>query len=305
MIANFFNKSTPVTTFAIFILMSFVILVSIFTSAAVEFSLIFVLKKLAILFFLMITFFLVQFITKKNGLIKDNAYDLLLMVIFIAMFPKITENSELLLAHFILLLSFRRVYSLRTIKNPKEKLFDSSFYIGIATLIYPWCILYIILPYVAIINFNKRTIRNVIIPLVGFITPFIIYGSYLLLIDKLETFKVDFTSNLVFTNYNSLNLLIPITLMLAFIIWVIVPTTIKLVKYNSDLKNSWYVLLAHLIVSILVVILSPYKDGSEYIFIFFPAAIIFTNYLQIVKEKWFKEVFLYLFSIIAMLGYFL
>ncbi|QCX36969.1 hypothetical protein FF125_00420 [Aureibaculum algae] len=305
MIANFFNKSTPVTTFTIFILITLVILVSIFSTPAIDFSFTFFLKKLAVLSFLMLTLLLVQFITKKNGLIKDNAFDLLLIVLFIAMFPKVISEFKLLGAHFVLLLAFRRIYSLRTIKNPKEKLFDSSFYIGVATIIYPWCILYMVLPYAAIINFNKRTIRNVLLPLVGLITSFIIYASYLMLIDKFDTYEMDFTTNFVFTNYNSLNLLIPLTLLLGFIIWVIFPTTLKIISINSDLKNAWFVLTVHLIVSILIIIPAPVKNGSEFLFLFFPTAVLFTNYLQMVKEKWFKDVFLYLFVAAAIVSIFL
>lgn len=305
MIANFFNKSTPITTFTIFILLTLVIGVTIFSMPAVDFTLVFFFNNLGILALLLITLFLIQFITKKNGLIKDNAYDLFLIVIFIAMFPKVTTNFNIIISHFILLLAFRRIYSLRTIKNPKEKLFDSSFYIGIATLIYPLSIFYVVLPYVAIVSFNKRTIRNVIIPLIGFITPFVIYSSYLILIDKFETLDLAFTPNFLYTTYNSIQLLIPLTLLLGFLIWVLIPTTIKIIQFNSDLKNSWYVLLAHLIISILIIIIAPIKDGSEFLYLFFPSAVIFTNYLQIVKEKWFKEVFLYLFSILAILGYFL
>ncbi|MET2986526.1 DUF6427 family protein [Aureibaculum conchae] len=305
MIANFFNKSTPITTFSIFILLLLVILVTTFSLPTVDFTLLFFFERLGILVLLLLTLFLVQFITKKNGLIKDNAFDLFLMVVLIAMFPKVTTDYTLIISHFILLLAFRRIYSLRTIKNPKEKLFDSSFYIGIATLIYPWCIFYIILPYIAIVNFNKRTVRNVIIPLVGLITPFIIYGTYLILIDGFENFNLDFTYSFLYTNYNSPQLLIPLALLLGFLIWVLIPTTIKIITFKSELKNSWYVLMAHLILSILIVVLSPIKDGSEFLYLFFPLAIIFTNYLQIIKEKWFKEVFLYLFSIIAIIGYFL
>lgn len=305
MIANFFNKSTPLTTFVVFIIISLVVLVSIFTTPTADFSLNFFLKKIGILFFLIITLFLVQFITKKNGLIKDNSYDLLLMVLFVTMFPRVIDDIRILMAHFILLFAFRRIYSLRTIKNTKEKLFDSSFYIGIASLIYPLSALYIVLPYAAVINFNKRTIRNVIIPLVGFITPLIIYLSYVLLFSNFDALNFDLTLSFLYTNYNTLNLLIPITLLLGFMIWVIFPTTIKIVTSNSDLKNLWYVLLTHLVISILIIIPAPTKNGSEFVFLFFPAAILFANYLQMVKEKWFKDVFLYLLAAAAIVSSFL
>jgi len=305
MIANFFNKSTPFGKLSIVILLSLVVITNVFSTETMNFSLIFFLEKIAILFFLLINLYLIHFITKKNKLIKDNIYDLLLIVIFIAMFPDTTNFSPILISHFILLLAFRRIYSLRTLKNPKEKLFDSSMYIGIATIIYPWSILYLLMPYAAVISFNKRTIRNVIIPIIGFICPIFIYGTYLFLTDSFKGLNTPFTFNFSFLNYNSLQLLIPLALILGFLIWTIFSTTIKIITVNNELKNSWYLILTHLVLSILILIPSPIKNGAEFLFLFLPLAIIFTNFLQLVNEKWFKDVFLYLFLGVAILRYFL
>ena len=177
MIANFFKKSTPLAKLSILILLTLVVIINIFPLE--NFSLSFFLEKLAILFFLLINLYLIHFITKRNKLIKENIYDIVLIIIFISMFPQTTFYSPILISHFILLLAFRRIYSLRTLKITKEKLFDSSLYIGIASIIYPWSIFYLILPYTAIVTFNKRTIRNVIIPIIGFTCPIFIYGTYI------------------------------------------------------------------------------------------------------------------------------
>jgi len=299
MIANFFNKSTPFGKLSIIILLSLVVITDVFSSEAINFNLIFFLKKIAILFFLLLNLYLIHFITKRNKLIKENIYDMLLIVIFIAMFPDTTNFSPILISHFILLLAFRRIYSLRTLKKPKEKLFDSSMYIGIATLIYPWSILYLVLPYTAVISFNKRTIRNVIIPLIGFICPIFIYGTYLFLTDNFKGINSLFTYNFSFLNYNFLQLLIPLALILGFIIWATSSTTFKVITTNNEIKNSWKLIITHLVISILIVIPSPIKNGAEFLFLFFPMAVIFTNYLQMVNEKWFKDVFLYLFMAVA------
>ncbi len=305
MIANFFNKSTPFGKLSIVILLSLVVITDVFSSDAINFSFIFFLKKIAILLFLLLNLYLIHFITKRNKLIKDNIYDMLLIVIFIAMFPDTANFSPILISHFILLLAYRRIYSLRTLKKPKEKLFDSSLYIGIATIIYPWSILYLLMPYAAVISFNKRTIRNVIIPLIGFSCPIFIYGTYLFLTDNFTGLNSPFIFNFSFLNYNSLQLLIPLALILGFIIWATSSTTFKVFTTNNEIKNSWKLIITHLVISILIVIPSPIKSGAEFLFLFFPLSVIFTNYLQMVNEKWFKNVFLYLFIGVAILRYFL
>ncbi len=305
MIANFFNKSTPFGKLSVVILLSVVVITNVFSSEKITFNFIFFLEKIAILFFLLLNLFLIHFITKRNKLIKDNIYDMLLIVIFTAMFPDTTNFSPILISHFILLLAFRRIYSLRTSKSSKEKLFEGSLYIGIATIIYPWSILYLVMPYAAVISFNKRTVRNVILPIIGFICPIFIYGTYLFLTDSFKNLKNLFTFNFSFLNYNSLQLLIPLALILGFLIWTIFSTTIKIITVKNELKNSWYLILIHLILSVFILIPSPIKNGAEFLFLFFPLAVVFTNFLQLVNEKWFKDVFLYLFLAVAILRYFL
>jgi hypothetical protein len=41
-----------------------------------------------------------------------------------------------------------------------------------------------------------------------------------------------------------------------------------------------------------MIVFAPKKDGSEFLFMFGPLSIIIANYIEIIEEKWFKEVFL-------------
>ncbi len=305
MIAKFFNKTKPINTLIILVLLAIIFTTATFSLVDNGFTVQFFLKRMVVLIGLLMTFFVVNFIIRKNGLIKDNSYVLLLLILCIGMFPFSIANNTLLIAHFSLLLAYRRIYSLRTLKDTKEKLFDSSFWIGIATLIYPWSFIYIVLVYTGASILNKITIRNIFIPLIGFITPIFIYGVYLLAINNFNILDLQFNYSFSFSNYNSLELLIPIALILGYLLWAIFPTTVKIVTVNNEFRTSWFLLLIHLLISIVIIILSPNKNGSEFLFIFFPTAIILTNYLQIIKEKWFKEIFLYLFLIITITIYFL
>ncbi|MGB5362510.1 MAG: DUF6427 family protein [Aureibaculum sp.] len=295
MIAKFFKKTKPINTLIVLVLLTFVFIITTVSFTSTDFTLTNLTKKLILFAFLVATLFIINFIVRKNGLTKNNSYVILLVVFCFAIFPFSTLNSQLLGTHFLLLLAYRRIYSLRTTKDIKDKIFDASFWIGIATLIYPWSFLYLTLVFFAVFYFNKLTLKNTIIPLVGFITPIFIYGVYLLLIDDFDTFDLKLVSSLSILSYNSFKLLIPIALISGFLIWAIFPTTIKIIAVNNEFRASWFLLLMHLLISVFVIIPSPIKNGSEFLFLFFPTAIIFTNYLQIIEEKWFKEVFLYFF----------
>ena len=295
MIAKFFKKTKPINTLIVLVLLIIVFIITTLSITSDILTLNILIKRLILLTLLVSTLFVVNFIVRKNGLTKNNSYVILLLVFCFAMFPYSTLNSQLLATHFLLLLAYRRIYSLRTSKDIKEKIFDASFWIGIATLIYPWSFLYLPLVFAAIFYFNKLTFKNTFIPIVGFITPIFIYGVYLLLIDNFETFDLKLVSSLSILGYNSFKLLIPIALISGFLIWTIFPATIKIITVNNEFRASWFLVLFHLLISVLVIFPAPIKNGSEFLFLFFPTAIIFTNYLQIIEEKWFKEVFLYFF----------
>ncbi len=305
MIAKFFNKTRPITTLIIVVFLALIYFFSFFYLTLVDIGFLFFSKNAFFFLVLLVTFFIINFIVRKNVLTKDNSYVLLILSFCFAMFPFATLNKHFLITHLLLLLAYRRIYSLRTNKNTKEKLFDSAFWIGIATIVYPNSFLYLLLIYGAIYLFNKSTIRNIIIPLIGFLAPILIYGVYLFAVDDLSGFDLQFNYSFSFLNYNSLELLIPIALISAYILWAIFPTTIKIVIINNEFRTSWFLLLIHLLISVLIIIPSFDKNGSEFLFTFFPLAIILTNYIQIVKEKWFKEVFLYLFLVITITIYFL
>ena len=305
MIANFFNTTKPINTLFIIVVLALIYGLSSFYSIDVNLDFIIFSKNILFFFVLLTTFFMVNFIVRKNGLSKDNSYVLFLMVLFFGMFPLSTINYLLVIANLILLLAYRRIYSLRTNKDIKEKLFDSAFWVGIATLVYPWCFLFLFLVYAAISIFKKATLRNVIIPLIGFLTPIIIYGVFLFISDDFNNINSQLNYNFSFLDYNSLKILVPISIILGFLLWTILPTTIKISSVNNEFKTSWLLVLFHLLISIIIALTSIDKNGSEFIFIFFPTAIIFTNYLQTTQEKWFKDVFLYLFLAVTISIYLL
>lgn len=60
-------------------------------------------------------------------------------------------------------------------------------------------------------------------------------------------------------------------------------------------RPSFTLVILAAILGLLIVVVSPSKDGSEFIFMFAPLSIIITNYLEVVTEKWFKETLLWVF----------
>ena len=114
---------------------------------------------------LLVCFFLVNFIVKKNGLTKNSSYAIFFFLLYLMLFPSVFSYSNLLFANFFLLLAMRRLISLQTLKAPKEKIFDASMWIFIASLFHFWCILFVLLVYISIIFHVSRDYRNWLLPL--------------------------------------------------------------------------------------------------------------------------------------------
>lgn len=59
-------------------------------------------------------------------------------------------------------------------------------------------------------------------------------------------------------------------------------------------RPSFKLIAISAIIALSIIVLAPKKNGSEFVFLFTPLAIIITNYIEVISERWFKESFLWL-----------
>lgn len=307
MIANFFGKTKPVTLFSIAALLFVYYFTATFLLHSEELSIQFLLKRITFFVFIALLLLIVNFIVKKNKLTKDNSYALLLMVFLLGTFPEAMFSYKIVLANIALLLGFRKIYSLRSGLDTKLKLFDACFWIAIATLLYSWSVFFVLLVYVAMIIHQKLTVKNLFIPIVGFLTPMIIYFTYCLYFENTAFFYNKFTYevNLDFSSYRSLKLLIPLIYLLIALLWSLLKVTAKVVSVRNNFKFSWDVLLNHLLISAAIIVLAPTKNGSELFFLIFPSAVMVANLMHHIKSKIFRNAILCTFLLISVVVYFL
>jgi hypothetical protein len=240
--------------------------------------------------------FVLNFIVRKNSLCEDNSYAILFYILFWGMFPASMLNGGIFVSNFILLFAFRRLYSLRSSLRTREKIFDSAFWIGIASIFYLWSFLYLFLVYAAIWLFRKADWRSIWIPVIGYLTPVFLAYTYLLAFDDLERFRGIWTFDLSFDllTYSDVRFFLPLVVIGLLFILSIYPTTKKSLLAKIDFKSTWQLLIIHVAVSMLLMILAPEKNGSEFSFLFFPLSIIFANFLQILEKYWIREGILYI-----------
>lgn len=297
MIANFFNQTKPINFLVLSLLVLLIFFSSLIQGYEGDTTLFFFVKYGLFLLAAILTVFVLNFIIRKNALCEDNSYAILFYILLWGLFPNSLLNGGVFVSNFILLFAFRRLYSLRSPLRTQEKIFDSAFWIGIASIFYLWSFLFLLLVYAAIWLFRRADWKNIWIPIVGYITPVFLAYTYLLAFDDVERFIQIWTFDfrLDVSLYNSFDFLWPVVFTGLLLLFSIYPTTRKSLLAKIDFKSTWQLLIVHLAVSLVVILIAPEKDGSEFSFLFFPLTIVFANFLQILERYWIKEGILYLF----------
>ena len=267
MIANFFNETKPINFIVLLMMMVITYVISVIFSHSFEFSLVYFLNKSFYFLLVLFLLFVFDFIIRKNAMTDQNSFALFFYVIFFGFFPLSFDNDNLLIAYLFLLFSFRKIYSLRTQIRTDEKIFDSAFWIGVASIFYAWSFIYIILVYLAIWIFHKSNPRNIFIPIIGFFAPISILYVYFFMTDQTEVFdsywQLDFSFS--FTDYLQNKYLFPLLFVLLLAVVSIFPTTKKSLIAKQDFKATWNILIIQIVLSLFIVIVAPLKDGSDFL----------------------------------------
>ncbi|MBU2921657.1 hypothetical protein KO504_09920 [Winogradskyella psychrotolerans] len=291
MITSIFSKSKPINfvIIALYIILLFVITNYTFLFSDLNSSLT-AFFKLGITLFLV---FLLDFIVAKNNLTQGNSYAIMTFGLLFGMLPQTMTNLDLLLSNLFVLLALRRLISLHSKLSVKKKLFDAAFWIAVAALFYFWAILFFALVIVALIYHSQNDFKNVIIPFVGIATVFVLLLVYNIVIYDEFIRSSDFIryASLDFTAYNSKESILKFTVLFSSFIWTLIYYFRTLPDKNKKLKPSYFIIAYASIIAVLVAIVAPLKDGSEYLFLFMPFSIIMAKYIEIITERWFKEVF--------------
>ncbi|MDN3678417.1 DUF6427 family protein [Flavobacterium paronense] len=263
-------------------------------------------KTAMLILLLLASFFLVNFTVKKNNLTKNSSYTILFFLLFLLIFPSIFNNFNLLFANFFLLLAIRRLISLQTLKAPKEKIFDASIWIFIASLFHFWCILFIILVYVSIIFHVSRDYRNWLLPFVAFFATIVIFLFLALAFDKTwidhiinqtqTNFQLDYFTN----NYQNIALSFFVVIGLYFLLSLVISLTNKPLILQASYKKMIFGFL----IGVTIFLISPDKNSDMLIFTFMPLSVMCTTNIEYSQSKIYQEIVLLLLMLGCCFSYF-
>lgn len=303
MIASVFNKTRPIN----YLLIGFLIFISFFSyiisKEKAHFDWSNVINQSLFLFLIIASTILVNFISLKNDLTKNNTYAALLFFTFMLFFPSIFENKNILISNFLLLLALRRLISLKSMISTKEKIFDASFWIFLSALFHFWSIFYIILVFVSIILDVSRDFKNWLIPFIALLTVTILFFLFNEALDNtllerlLNKTYISFNFSYFENIYQNLALAIFTSISLLLFVSFIMVLSKKLLNMQTSYKK----ILFSFILGISIFILSANKNNGYLAFSLAPLAIIGANFLEDLKTNWVKETTLYIFFFLGVI----
>lgn len=251
----------------------------------------------------LLLFFLYLFIIRKNYLTKNNFYALFIFVLFILNFFEIYTENYFLLSCLFLILGLRKVFSLKSPSNVKQKLFDSGFWIGLSGFFFFWNILFMPLIFLALFFFKKQSFKNTVIPFVGFLTSSFLGFTYRFVFNKelffivspefsflpfLSSYKIIFTG--VFLFFTFLSILI---------------FSAKILSIKNNFESYWKLLIAQLFLSLFIVLFAKDKHIVSFLLIF-PSMCIISLFLERTSKVWIKETSLIILVLVAVVfGFFI
>ena len=306
MITSVFRKSTPLNLIlVVFLMLVFFFLYQIQDLTWTD-SLVSISKKMGLFVILLGSVFITNFVAKKNGLSKDSSYTIFFYFLFLLFFPSVLNNVNLVASNFFVLLALRRLISLQSLKASKEKIFDASLWIFVASLFHFWSILYIILVFISIIFHVSRDYRNWVLPFIALFSVGTIASVFSIMFDTsiiefvkthaTVNFKLDYFAN----NYQNGAFSIFLTVALFFLISMFASLSSKPLLLHSSFKK----ILASFFIGIAIFVVSANKSNDLLLYTFAPLAIMATSHIEIKQLQLKQEMVLGVLILCSLFAFF-
>ena len=292
MITSFFKTSKPIH-YIIFL----IVLICLFVYQRIiivnhQGNLSNTLNEIGDLLILLASFFTLIFIVTKNNLTYNNGYAALYFCLFIGLIPSCLEENSILVSNLFILLSFRRIMSLKTNSNIKKKLLDASMWICLAAIFEPWAILFFLVLFSGMVFYSVTQIKNTMIPFCGILAVAILLTSYRLLTENAFPSVTEFLPTLRFDNTSFNNTITKTESLqfLAVVLFGIVSFFGKVALKNRLKIPSVFVILLAILIGITMVFINSNHGASRYyLFAFAPTSIILANFSETTMYRWLSD----------------
>ncbi|QLE01082.1 hypothetical protein HX109_05695 [Galbibacter sp. BG1] len=307
MISSIFDRTNPINFIILAVFLSLFLVGGFFLYLDAPVNLQVFFKLFQSFALIIISLFLVDFVNRKNFLTKSNSFTIFFFVLIFCLFPKIFNEINLLVANVFILLSFRRLVSIRSNRDVEIKIFDASLWVFVATFFYSWSVFFIFLVYAGIFLYKKNDYRNLLIPFVALFTVLSIgFTSYYLINDLNQFYAyLQLLPKFELEKYEDLRYIVPLVFLCVMGIWSVVAFFLRKQSKSFITRVPGILIILMLGIAILVAIISESANTSEVIFSIFPLSVIIAKYVESIDKLWLKEAFVCSFIVMPFVILFL
>ncbi|MCK5782224.1 MAG: hypothetical protein KAH10_06510 [Flavobacteriales bacterium] len=247
---------------------------------------------------------LVNYIVHDNAITRKNSFALLFFVLLVASYPAIVILNPILVATFFVVLSLKNLLSLHEHKKMTVKLFNAGLFIGMAAVVYPYSLLYIVLIYLGIIIYGADNWRQWLLPLLGVLIPYYLLFTGYFVFDQLpEYFDRFFIHSFQFREnhfYDSKWVALVWGTYMFITIFAIFEYSSNINLHKLDTRKGYSMTYLALFIGVIIAMFGTHTNGQELIILFLPTSIIWAKFLQHKKKALWQNVFmLIVFSIVV------
>jgi hypothetical protein len=208
-----------------------------------------------------------------------------------------------MLSNLFVLLGLRRIFSLKKNLNTKKKLFDAGFWIALATIFYPWAILYFVPLFVAILMITSDYFKNTFAVFFGALSVSLTAFFFIFFLNKDFDIwlKLMPQINLDLSIYYDLITFFPLAILLTSSLWGISSLFNRMVFKTSKSRFVYFILFSALVIGLIIPLVSENKSMADFIFLVFPLAIVMANNTEQTHSQWLPSVFILLLFATAVL----
>ena len=292
MITSVFKKSTPINLFLVVILMLVFFFIHLFQDLTWTSSVVSILQKGGLFLIMLGSVFMANFIAKKNGLSKDSSYTILFYFLFLMFFPSVFGNTNLFLSNFFIILALRRLISLQSLKASKEKIFDASLWIILASLFHFWSILFLILVFISIILLVSRDYTNWVLPFIALLAVGILFAFFTSIFDinTLQYLENASQTNFAIDYFKNTSENIAFSIYVSVALFFVFSMFISLSHRPSMTQTSYKKVVASFFIGAIVFVVSADKSSDFLALTIAPLAILATAHLEYSQTRFKQEI---------------
>lgn len=233
----------------------------------------------------------VNFIVQRNQLTAPHSYAIYFFALLALVFPESMIDRETILANFFILLALRRLFSLKSLRDTKSKIFDGTLWILISSLFLNWTLLYLVLVWVHIYFYEPKSLRNWLVPLAALAAFALIGVAAAFLMGRPDFFGTHYRIEWegMGAYWSAWKQALKIGLFLLVVLLAGFVSFLKLGKSGHGKILPMRLTALTLFISMAVVIFRSSGHQNSVLLTFFPAVVFLSKYVETVRRDNIRE----------------